>query len=428
MTQLIGMPTSCLFKRSALAWMTLLIGSVSAACSSQGPSNNSVSETPTGGRVSAMTTYGGTGSSTYSTGGISSTLPPTGTGGTTGVVSVPACQGLPYTANASATGEACTGTGSEAEPSPLDIMMLIDRSQSMTYLLDDNSGRNRWQALRAAVGAFVVDPTVQEIRVGLQYFTLSGGAEDRDCNANNYVNPAVELGPLSQTGQAILNTMDGLERSGQTSSMPALQGAIWHAQDWQSRNTGGRRTIVLMVTDGLPTLCPVPPAIEPTSEDVAAVAQLGFLGNPSIATYIIGVAMGANKFNLNRVAQAGGSQAAFLTGDVPGEDTATAIVNALKNITSDPLACEYQLPPSPDPLQALDTSKVRLIHTDGSGKVQEVPFAETRGGCSGSHGGWYYDNPQQPTKILVCPCTCANFKAGAVSVEIGCKPAPVTLG
>jgi hypothetical protein len=433
---------SCSCKRSALVWMTLLIGSVGGACSSQGTQDtgNAVDITGTGGRpMSSTTQYGGQNGAAYSTGGFSTTSPSltggvgsgTGAASSTGATAsgVTACQGVAYTPNTSGTGEACTGTGSEAEPSPLDIMMLVDRTQSMTNALSDGSGRNRWQALRAAVGAFVVDPSIQDIRVGVQFFNLSGGADNAtDCNANNYATPAVQVGPLSQTSQQILSTMDALVLGGQTPSMPALQGAIWHAQDWQKRNTPGRRTIVLMVTDGLPTLCPIPPATEPSSEDVAAVAAAGLGGDPSIPTYVIGVAIGAGRFNLNRVAQAGGSVAAFLTGDVPGEDTATAIAAALKNITSDPLACEYQLPPSPDPLKTLDTTRVRLIHTDGSRKSYEVPFAETRGGCSGAHGGWYYDTPTQPTKILTCPCTCANFKAGSVSIEIGCKPAPVTLG
>ena len=103
MTQLIGMPTSCLFKRSALAWMTLLIGSVGGACSSGGTQDtgNTVDPTATGGRaMGSITAYGGQ-TATYSTGGYAAltsggTTSSTGATGATGAVTgtgVTACVG-----------------------------------------------------------------------------------------------------------------------------------------------------------------------------------------------------------------------------------------------------------------------------------------------------------------------------------------------
>jgi len=47
----------------------------------------------------------------------------------------------------------------------------------------------------------------------------------------------------------------------------------------------------------------------------------------------------------------------------------------------------------------------------------------TLGDCAeAENGGWYYDNASAPTRIYVCPCTCARFGAGRVDVRLGCEP------
>jgi hypothetical protein len=39
----------------------------------------------------------------------------------------------------------------------------------------------------------------------------------------------------------------------------------------------------------------------------------------------------------------------------------------------------------------------------------------------GAAGGWYYDNPQNPTKIIMCPTTCDEVQGGKVTVVFGCE-------
>jgi hypothetical protein len=44
-------------------------------------------------------------------------------------------------------------------------------------------------------------------------------------------------------------------------------------------------------------------------------------------------------------------------------------------------------------------------------------------GC-GQKGGWYYDDPANPTKIIMCPTTCAALQGdvgGKVEVIFGCE-------
>jgi hypothetical protein len=38
-------------------------------------------------------------------------------------------------------------------------------------------------------------------------------------------------------------------------------------------------------------------------------------------------------------------------------------------------------------------------------------------------GGWYYDNPAAPTKVILCPATCMTVQADSnakVDVQFGC--------
>ncbi len=139
-------------------------------------------------------------------------------------------------------------------------------------------------------------------------------------------------------------------------------------------------------------------------------------GKPGIRTYIIGVDV--DKFNLDAVAQAGGTNTATIV------DTAGAVdkfVTAMINITNANINCDLALP-SPPANQVLDPNKVQVVYKPFQGTNQEIPAAASGGGCSGANGGWYFDNPTNPTKITLCPCSCANLGAGSIEVRFGCLP------
>ena len=57
-----------------------------------------------------------------------------------------------------------------------------------------------------------------------------------------------------------------------------------------------------------------------------------------------------------------------------------------------------------------------FIQADGSS--EDVFFHSS----SVASGG--FDADGKPTKIVVCPCSCANFAAGSVEVTLGCKATP----
>jgi hypothetical protein len=41
--------------------------------------------------------------------------------------------------------------------------------------------------------------------------------------------------------------------------------------------------------------------------------------------------------------------------------------------------------------------------------------------CDDQPGGWYYDDPAQPARILTCPSTCSALKrGGTVDIQLEC--------
>lgn len=98
------------------------------------------------------------------------------------------------------------------------------------------------------------------------------------------------------------------------------------------------------------------------------------------------------------------------------QDMATGIVQSAQ------LSCEYDIPPPPQG-ETLDPKKVNVNYTPAGQATMPILFVEKAADC-GSKGGWYYDNPAAPTKIIMCPTTCDVLKAdstGKIEVLFGCE-------
>jgi Mg-chelatase subunit ChlD len=392
-----------------------LAGSSNANAGSTGHGGNSSASGGSAAQTGAGSSSGG--SSSVDGGGSSSSV-----AGSTGSISTVACPGLPLddgSAGAADTGGAggaddgaCTGVSVEAESVPVDMFIMMDRSQSMGFLLQN--GMTRMQAVQAAVQSFVSDPSAAAIGAGIGFFGQSGGADDTlDCSVAAYAKPTVAIAPLGTNGPALVTAINAIVPAGLTPTVPALQGALSYAKDWAAAHVG-RATIVVLVTDGFPTQCD-----NASPDQIASAALAGYNGDGHIKTYVIGVG-DFSKFNLDNYAQSGGTQTAFLTDESMASDS---FLHALLNITNSKLACQYGIPKPVDTTMQVDPKKVQVVYTPASGAALEVPKVEGLAGCASSaNGGWYYDNDAAPTEISVCPCTCSSFAAGRVDVRLGCSP------
>lgn len=412
-----------MFKRSSsIAWCaTLLLGSLIGCSDEEGSTVDLEAPASSGARPSSggAATLGGS-VSHVPTAGSSSPSSSAGSGGKTSAptnATGEACQGLPIEldedtqAGAPSSNEACNGVSVEAEAVPVDVFVIMDRSQSMAERVKGGT-LTRWAALHDAVESFTQDQGAAEIRAGIGFFSRSGSGDDgHDCDPAAYAEPSVPIGLVSEVGPDLVVAMDAVTPGGLTPTVPAVQGAISYARSWAKENPG-RATLVVLVTDGYPTQCDNDPG------QITEATRVGYESPERIRTFVIGVGDVA-KFNLDNYARAGGTIHAYLT---DAGDVTSSFVSALNNITNRALACEYQLPAPPDG-KKLDPEKVQVVYTPASGAAEEVPSISSVGACANNpNGGWYYDDAGHPSKISVCPCTCARFQAGRVDVRLGCKP------
>ncbi|MES1178158.1 MAG: vWA domain-containing protein [Myxococcales bacterium] len=356
----------------------------------------------------------GSGGSTVSGSGSSSNGSGAGTGAPLGAGSALQCPGVPLQTDgaAGAADEACAGVSQEAEPVPVDLFIMMDRSISMNEPLANGTG-TRWSALRDAVEQFVTKLGTTDIRAGIAFFNRTGARDDSlDCDVGFYAQPQVEIGPLAQVGAALVSAIDRTAPGGLTPTLPALQGALQHARQWATAHPG-RATSVVLVTDGFPTQCQSPVSINA----IADVAREAHENAPYVRTFVVGLAAG---FNLDAIAQAGGTTAAYL---VDESNIVESFSHTLSNISDSRLGCSYDIPAPPNGSTLIDDDKVQLVYTPSVGDVEEVPRLLSADACGRNpNGGWYFDDPNQPTKIAVCPCTCARFAAGRVDLKLGCEP------
>lgn len=91
-----------------------------------------------------------------------------------------------------------------------------------------------------------------------------------------------------------------------------------------------------------------------------------------------------------------------------------------------PIPCEFALPEPPDGMD-FDRNRVNVVYTPGSGGAPVTfPFVGTPAGpaCGVGADGWYYDDLENPTQIILCPMTCSRLDSdttGSVDIALGCE-------
>jgi hypothetical protein len=307
----------------------------------------------------------------------------------------------------------------EAKKTPLDMFIMLDKSGSMVLFGD------RWGPVTSALRAFVQSPEMAGVGVGLGYFGFHPGGPPADltapgsCNANDYARPDVPIDVLPNVQQPIVDSLGRNQPGGGTPTHPALQGAMQYATTWAVAHPD-HKTIVVLATDGEPQGC--------TGNDlntVSQVAQAGAMANPQINTYVIGV---GNVQGLNQIAQAGGTQRAFVVSDANANQQ---FLEAMKVIRGQALGCEFQIPPSQGG-KPTDFTKVNILHTPTTGPDmgKEIVIFHVNGvsDCRPDSGGWYYDRDPQgnPTGIRACPASCDALVngGGRIDIAVGCSSIP----
>ncbi len=349
----------------------------------------------------------GSGNSTMGSGGAS------GQGGSTGT-------GINITSGSGGAGggtldpdASCAGASTEASFVPLDILILLDRSGSM-------SG-TKWDGSTKALKDYVQSPDANGVNVGITYFPIDNPPDFEDCNYQHYDDIVVPIAELPANAPALVSSIDGEDALGGSTPMyGALKGALFSATAHQDANPT-HKVIVVFASDGDPNSCSFAPGNPPNADDIPTIAALAesALNYNGVRTYVIAI-QGATVANLNQIALAGGTnQAIDVTQNINN------FLTAMKDIQSDALSCDIVIP-EPPMGKEFDKDLVAVTYSPQGDPMQavQIPRADNYQDCGGMPG-WYYDNNVKPTKIKLCPASCQTIqldKKAKLDVAFGCAP------
>ncbi|WP_437291245.1 vWA domain-containing protein [Sorangium sp. So ce406] len=313
----------------------------------------------------------------------------------------------------------CASQTAAASLQPVYLAFAFDVSGSMGKGDKDwHDKALKWDPVVDATKQFFADPGSEGLTASLTFFP----ADDDKCSTDTYTTPDVPPTPLPSDAFAAAidevepETSDDWRGGTPTSWVMRGTSAFIEAQRAQ---TPGKYAIVL-VTDGYPQGCDDD---SDTIDAVVADAQEALASN--VLTYVIGVANpplpGAQDTvsSLDKIAAAGGTEEAVLidTGD-PSQTTA-AFKAAVERIRSASVSCTLGIPPAPDG-RTFDKEKVRVNYTSGSNTPTSLPYDQS---CA-TADAWRYDEPANPTQIVLCGGTCAAVQAdlaAALSVDFTCE-------
>jgi hypothetical protein len=200
--------------------------------------------------------------------------------------------------------------------------------------------------------------------------------------------------------------------AGGTPTRAALEGTYRYLDGWAAQQPG-RKLVAVLATDGEPTGC-----AGNTAESVAELARIALSGPNHIQTFVIGV--GRSLAALNQVAQAGGTSQALLT-DTQHE-LQRDFASALRAISSKAGVCAFAIT-SYSEVERVDPSLVN-VRVIPNGATEASLVAKTFGGVAsgcGPEGGWFYDDPNAPSRVELCEATCDAAAEARVEVELGCE-------
>lgn len=299
-------------------------------------------------------------------------------------------------------GDGCASAVAEGELVPLDMLILLDRSGSMTT-------NAKWDSARTAIKGFA-DSVSGSVNLGLTYFPATAGD---DCNELSYQSPDVAILPLPANAADIKASLQAATTTGATPMRPAVEGTLLSITDHLAQHPLDQGILVL-VTDGDPGGCTAN-----TITDVAAVAGDALIATPSIRTFVVGME-GANFTNLDKVATAGGTVKSFDVGT--GSSATQALVQALQQIRSESLSCEYVLPVPEQGKLDYDSVEVRFFEGGDAGTTKTFTKVDSADDCTPA--SFYYDDAKKPTKVILCPDACTDVKTAdldaKVDIVLGC--------
>ncbi len=350
------------------------------------------------------------------TGGKGSTNPVTGAGGTQGYH--PGSGGASGSHDAGTTGGSqpsgdanCGVQTSSTKQLPTDVLLVLDRSGSMTYSITTDcccsntcrsitntsmcssttSCTERWPALTSAVDSTI--SAAVGINWGLKLFSSPGQSDA--CG----VNAGVEVGIATNSVASIQSNIASVSPSGSTPTASAITAATNYLGTVTDSNT----KVILLATDGEPN-CKAGSRDRTTSDTAGTTTAITAAFNAGYKVYVIGI--GPSVGNLDSFALAGGTEHYYPA--TSAADLASALATISKAVSS----CNFEMSQSPP-----DPNNV-AVYLDGALVSKD------------STNGWSFGSSSQTVILNGTPCNQITSGASTkVQVLFGCpgQPPPQVL-
>jgi hypothetical protein len=248
---------------------------------------------------------------------------------------------------APATADAnCGSVQSKLEKKPADLLLVLDRSSSMTRAMDsanncavgDTTCSQRWATITSSLGE-VLASSSNDLNWGLKFFssptTGTGGSGGTGTSSSCYVAVGVEVPVGPGNANAIQTRISAVGTATSTPTRAAVDAAVVYLKTVND----GNNKFILLATDGEPN-CASGSSGTGTADLPATVTAVENAVAAGYKVFVIGV--GPEATNLTSLAQAGGTEKFYsaLTPD--------ALLDALASIVTTVAAgCTYELPSVP---------------------------------------------------------------------------------
>jgi hypothetical protein len=332
----------------------------------------------------------------------------------------------------------CGGTRVEAAPAPVNLLLVIDKSGSMTdrpegFVLD------KWAAMKEALGAAIADAP-PSVSFGLLLYpnaiarTIPLECDGEVCCAVPDAGDAVRVGIGPKRQDAITQALFDASPGGGTPTAAALGRALEYFTEGQGRDLEGAR-YVLLATDGGPN-CSAELRCEAVActpnldgaaqcaganccqgagefclDDAGVTEQIDALRAAGVATFVVGIP-GTEGYtrHLDAFARAGGVPRTGADHDyfaVSAASGVSGLYAVLKSITTELLhACEITLADAPAQPSLVNVAvDCELVHKDGD------------------ESGWDFDDPDAPTTVIIRGRACDDLQSSGarrIDVVYGC--------
>jgi hypothetical protein len=296
----------------------------------------------------------------------------------------------------------CGAQQLEVEPVPSNLLIVLDRSCSMTKLVGTKS---KWELSVTALDTVIANFKAK-LRFGLILFP--------DLTAPDCGESTIPIPVGDQAGDAVTALLD----KSMSTKKPAdwypgnpcvtpIDSALVLAKSEPAFTDATRQSYVLLVTDGQQTACGTTVA----AREAAGIQTIGELLQSKVPTFVIGFGSEVDPDQLNKCAEAGGVPNTVGTTKYYDAQDAASLDQALAAIAAKAaLSCTLELKTVPP-----DPSKI-YVFFDKQDATRDPNHLN----------GWDYD--AATNRIIFYGKACDDLKNGVVTkvdVVFGCKQAPV---